>query len=364
MNKTRTLLMGSAVAAIAATGVSGFSGVADAGFYDGKTVKVIVGLRAGGSADRGARLFAKVWEKHLAGKTKFVVQNMPGGGSSKAMNFVFEKAKPDGLTMLYGPWIPVGQALGQKSLRAQQEKFEFLGGIVDTRVDYARTDVIPGGLKAHDDILKVKPESFKVGGNSSSGISDLMARFPLEVLGVNYGYVTGFRGGSGIFAAMKRKEVHLHNTSFSSFRTRSADPVKKGEMKALWYHAYVDGGKVMANPHVKDVSTFFDAHKAIKGAPPSGPKWEAFNWLVGLVGRLTFVAFMPPGSPKAAVDEMRDIFAKACADQDFQGPMIKRAGLPFSCVSAADGQKIIGSLANADPKVVSTLRAFVASRSK
>ena len=113
-------------------------------YYAGKTLRVIVGLEAGGTVDTFARTFAGYLRKHIPGNPTIIVQNMPGAGGKTATNHVFERAAPDGLTILYGPWDPLAQALGDQGLRARYEKFEFLGGTGDIRVLYGRRDTVAG----------------------------------------------------------------------------------------------------------------------------------------------------------------------------------------------------------------------------
>ena len=72
---------------------------AQANFYQGKTLKVIVGSAPGGGYDQWARLMAQHIGKHIPGHPTVIVQNMPGAGGVIAANFVYGLAKPDGLTM-------------------------------------------------------------------------------------------------------------------------------------------------------------------------------------------------------------------------------------------------------------------------
>ena len=140
--------------ALAAIGQPAAAQPAD--YYAGKTLRVIVGLEAGGTVDTFARTFSGYLRKHIPGNPTIIVQNMPGAGGKTATNHVFERAAPDGLTMLYGPWDPLAQALGDQGLRARYEKFEFLGGTGDIRVIYARRDAVPGGIKTPADIVKAE----------------------------------------------------------------------------------------------------------------------------------------------------------------------------------------------------------------
>lgn len=334
-----------------------------AAFYDGKTITIMVGLRPGGTVDTFARSFAQYWEKHIPGNPSIVVKNLPGSGGMKATNFVFEKAKPDGMTILWGPWIPVAQALGTPAFRARYEDFIFLGGTGDTRVSYTRTDVIPGGLKQPSDVMQAK--GFKIGGNSPTDLNDILSRLSLDVLGVKYEYVTGYRGGSGIFAAMKRNEVHCTQTSITTFRTRSADFIKSGEGAGLFYLVGVDSkGNYKKNPHIHEMPAFPDLYKQIHGKMPSGELWDALNWLVNLAGELTFCGFAPPGTPKEAVAALRTGYAKAAQDEGFVKASVKKFNIPYSFVDVDTGLSIIASLRDVDPAVITTLKKVVESGSK
>ena len=47
-------------------------------FYNGKTVRIIVGFTPGGFYDRWARLLSRYMPKYIPGNPNFLVQNMPG----------------------------------------------------------------------------------------------------------------------------------------------------------------------------------------------------------------------------------------------------------------------------------------------
>ena len=72
---------------------------AQSSFFEGKTARILVGFSPGGSYDLWARLIARHMGKHITGNPNFVVQNMTGGGSMVAANYVYNVAKPDGLTI-------------------------------------------------------------------------------------------------------------------------------------------------------------------------------------------------------------------------------------------------------------------------
>ncbi|HEU4345283.1 MAG TPA: tripartite tricarboxylate transporter substrate-binding protein, partial [Candidatus Binatia bacterium] len=68
-------------------------------FYQGKTIRLIVGLAPGGGYDLYSRVIARQMGKHIPGNPTVVVENMTGAGSVIAANYMYKAAKPDGLTI-------------------------------------------------------------------------------------------------------------------------------------------------------------------------------------------------------------------------------------------------------------------------
>jgi len=67
--------------------------------FKGKTIRLIIGTSTGGGVDLYARLVAQFLGKHLPGEPVIIAQNMPGGSSLVAANYIYNIAKPDGLTL-------------------------------------------------------------------------------------------------------------------------------------------------------------------------------------------------------------------------------------------------------------------------
>jgi len=68
-------------------------------YYQGKTIRIIVGFTAGGLSDHWARMFSRSMPKFIPGNPSMIVQNMPGASSVIASNYIYNVAKPDGLTV-------------------------------------------------------------------------------------------------------------------------------------------------------------------------------------------------------------------------------------------------------------------------
>lgn len=332
-------------------------------FYAGKTLNIIVGLAAGGTVDTFVRQFATYLKKHIPGSPNIIVQNMPGAGGLLATNYLAERAPKDGLHIIYHLWDPLAQALGDKALRVRYETFEYLGGTSDTRVIYARTDAVPGGIKAPADIAKAG--ELAVGALNSTDLSGLLPKLALEVLGIKHKLITGYRGGQDIFLAVQRGEVHVHSTSIGTLRTRNAAFLKSGEGKALAYLVVADKeGKFEANKYITEMPGFPEVYAQVHGKAPSGPTWDALNWLVQQVSDVMFVGLAPPGSPPAALEVLRKAFPAAVNDPEFVEHAIKTNGIPFSFVPVEKGKAIFSALAGVSPQVLDTVRKSIGEGAK
>jgi len=325
-------------------------------FYAGKTLKILVGLEAGGTVDTLTRLFVGHLRKHIPGNPVIVIQNMPSAAGVGATNFVYEKAEPDGLTILFNSWDPLAQALGDQGMRARYENFEFVGGVGDIRVIYGRSDMVPGGIKKPADLMRA--QNVILGSLNYTNQSGLLPHLALDVLGVKHRMIVGFRGGAGVFLAMQRGEVNIHSTSIATFRGRSGGFIKSGEGVGFAYLVPVDGrGRYQRNTLITEMPAFPDLYREVHGKMPSGSTWDAFNWLTNQIGELTYIAAAPPRTPAAPLAALRKGFEGVARDAAFEQDMLAKQGIPYSHVGAAQGRAILRALANVSPDVIATLRA-------
>src|SRR5499426_1267641 len=68
-------------------------------FYQGKTITIVVGTKAGDVYDLYPRLLVDYLTKYIPGNPNFIIQNVAGAASMIAANQVYSVAKPDGLTL-------------------------------------------------------------------------------------------------------------------------------------------------------------------------------------------------------------------------------------------------------------------------
>lgn len=227
-------------------------------FYQGKTIRIVVGFTPGGFYDRWARLLARYIGKYIPGNPEIIVQNMPGAGSVVATNYVFTVAKADGLTLgMPSASIYQDQLVDRKEVQFDVRKFNWIG-TQDKRqmVFYMRSDA---PYQSISDILKAK-EPPKCGATGTASTDYMLARVLEETLGTKINIVLGYPGGSEIDVAVERGEVICRLMSIDPYFGR--EPFiswrKKGFVRLL-----VQTGK-KRDPRAPDVPTlnqFMDQYR-------------------------------------------------------------------------------------------------------
>src|SRR3990167_7431764 len=103
---------------------------AQANFYEGKTIRIIVGFSPGGGYDALARMLSRHMPKYIPGHPTIIVENMTGAASLVAANHVYKVAKPDGLTFgHFSGGFAYSQATGQPGIEFDMQKFVFVGAV-------------------------------------------------------------------------------------------------------------------------------------------------------------------------------------------------------------------------------------------
>src|SRR3712207_6564925 len=120
-----------AAAALALSALASMHAQADpvADFYNGKQINIVVGYGPGGGNDVYARLLARHMAKHIPGNPTIVVQNMPGAGSLRAVNYLYNVAPKDGTVFgTFARTMPLLSAIGgNPNVQFDAKKFTWLG---------------------------------------------------------------------------------------------------------------------------------------------------------------------------------------------------------------------------------------------
>ena len=156
-------------------------------FFQGKTIRFIVGFAAGGGFDTYSRMIARHIGKHIPGNPNTVVENMTGAGSLVAANYLYRKAEPDGLTIgnFIGPLV-LQDALGNKAAQFDGRKFGWLG--VPTPDSGVCVLTKASGISSVEEWFQSK-RPVKLGGTAPGSTTDDVPKLIKEAIGLPIGMI-------------------------------------------------------------------------------------------------------------------------------------------------------------------------------
>jgi tripartite-type tricarboxylate transporter receptor subunit TctC len=101
-----------------------------ADFYKGRNVTMLIGSGAGGGYDTYSRVLGRHMGRHIPGNPHIVPQNMPGGASIKAANYMYNVAPKDG-TVFAAVFntLPLAPIVGKKGPKFDVHKIAWIGSI-------------------------------------------------------------------------------------------------------------------------------------------------------------------------------------------------------------------------------------------
>ena len=279
---------------------------AQANFYQGKTVTVVVGSAPGGLYDLWGRLLARTMGKYIPGNPSMLVQNMPGAGSIVAANYLYGVAKPDGLTIgMFQTHLYLMQLVGQSEVKFDVRRMNWLGSQEKGQMMlYIRAD---SPHKSIDDIVKAK-EPPKCGGSGTADQTALLTRLLEETVGARFTRVLGYKGGSEVDLAMERGEVVCRATRITVHFSR--EPFLSWDKKGFDRHLVQAGSK--RDARLPEVPTLFELMDKYKTSEV-GRRLARVVLAGDELGR-PMVA--PPGVAADRVKVLRDAYAKALKDPD------------------------------------------------
>ena len=286
-------------------------------FYQGKRLTLLINFAPGGPTDVEGRLLAKHIIKHIAGNPLIVVQNKDGASGMVGAAYLGEVGPKDGTMFGYLTGTAWNSVIDPAAFRVPFASYAFIGAQPGNAVYYMRADT-PPGIKTPADLMKA--EGLVVGGLGADSSKDLLERLTFDMLGLQYRYVTGYRSSNTARLALQNGEINVHSESTPGyFSVVEPSLVKAGTVIPLWYDATYNGKgfaplKAMAG---KNIMTFPEFYKSVKGGTPSGELWEAYKTNLAVDAQMLRLVAMPPDSPPAAIAALRQALAALNDDADY-----------------------------------------------
>jgi tripartite-type tricarboxylate transporter receptor subunit TctC len=277
---------------------------AQAPFYGGKTITIVVGTKAGDVYDLYPRLLAEFWPKQIPGNPNIIVQNVPGAGSLIAANQVYNVAKPDGLTLgaIY-PALYFNQLIKKSEVKYDWAKFNWIGSTVTSnQLLYMRADT---PYKSIEDVRRAT-NAPKCGATDISSAGYYIPKIVEETLGSKFEIVTGYPSGQDIDLAVERGELQCRAFTITAYFAR--EPFISWRKRNFTNVLIQTGSK--RDGRVKETPTIYELMDKYKTNEDSR-RLAKVILASGDFGRPIVAA---PGVPADRIKVLRDSFDKTIND--------------------------------------------------
>jgi tripartite-type tricarboxylate transporter receptor subunit TctC len=321
----------------------GASADAQEPFYQGKTIRLIVGLAPGGGYDLYSRVIARQMGKHIPGNPTIVVENMTGAGSVIAANYMYKAAKPDGLTIghiLGGLFLQ--QLLGNPAIEFDGRKFEYIGVPAQDHFLIGLSKMT--GITSFDGWMASK-KSVKLGGVAPGGATDDVPKMLEATLGLPIKVVTGYKGTGPVRLAFDAGEVDGVCNAWESFKSTWRKQLESGDVVIILQ------ATLKAHPELPNIPVAFDFLKTEEAR-------KLFQIVTKVHGPSTRPFFLPPGTPKERVQILRNAFMATMKDPDFLADA-KKAKLDLDPDDGAGLERNVKEIFDLEPALVAKLKEIL-----
>jgi tripartite-type tricarboxylate transporter receptor subunit TctC len=310
-------------------------------FFRGKTIRIVVGVSAGGGFDTYARAIARHMGKHIPGNPQLLVENMPGAGHRIAANHLYKVARPDGLTIgnVFGGLL-VGQVLDYPGIEFDAIKFKYLGVPVQDGPVCALTKA--SGITSYER-WRASKAPVKLG---ATGTDDLMLygipKIINAVLDLPVQVIGGYKGTAEIRLAAESGELAGACWGWEAIKVTWRKALDSSDVNVVLQAV------PQSHPDLTNVPLAINLAKTDEGR-------QLIELGVHSVSAITRPYLLPPATPNDRVQTLRRAFAATMKDDDFLAEMHK-SKLDINPISGDDLEGIINKLFQMKPETLAKLK--------
>lgn len=290
-------------------------GYAQASYYAGKTIELLVPSAVGGATDILNRFLAPHLERNIPGGATVRIRNMPGGGTLLGMNWFAANAKPDGLTVLASTVASkVAYMLENPVVRYDFRKMKLVAINGSGAVFYASPRA---GIRSAADFAKAQGVIF--GSNTPPGV-ELPALIAFELFGMSPKVVFGFESRGPIRLAFERGELNADFQATFVYNSQVLPQVQERKVVGLMTLGFInEKGEMVRDPAVSDLPTVYEVYQQVFGRKPDGLlRWKAYRALVAASWTYGRGLWVPDGTSPEALRALHEGIDRMNRDREFQ----------------------------------------------
>ena len=317
------------------------SGHAQEADFSRKTITIYIGNTAGGTYDLMGRLVARHLGRFLPGTPTLVPENMPGAGTLRAANHIFNVAPKDGTALgIVTETIAVEQALHNPAVQFDARKLTWIGRVAASNAVY----VLWHDSKVHS-IEDAKRFEATTAGTGTGNLGETVPTLLNAVFGTKFKIIKGYPAANEALLAMERGEVEGAVVNWTTVKTAKAQWLQDGKVRVIMQVLTERGPDLPDVPAMGELGDNLEA-KQLLGLYAG----------TGAIGRSFFA---PPGLPPAVTRTLRDGFAAMSKDAQFIADA-NRINAELQVGSGEEVQKAVERTLNVPESVLQRAREIFA----
>jgi tripartite-type tricarboxylate transporter receptor subunit TctC len=241
--------------------------------------------------------------KHIPGQPNVIAQNMPGAGSLKAANYLYEVAPKDGTALgMIVESAALEQALANPAAQYDAAKFAYLGRVASSNNIFMQWHSAP--VQSLDDARRSETS---LAGTGPGSIAETIPRLLNALTGTRFRLVSGYPASTEAMLAMERGEVEGASSSWAAVKTGKQAWLRERKIKIILQTAPERIAELADTPSLGEV-----------GETPEDRQVFALYASGSAIGRSVLT---PPGVPAERLRALRAAFAAMVVDPEFVGDL-------------------------------------------
>lgn len=312
-------------------------------FYKDKTISIITSTGVGGSYDTAARVIARYMPKYILGRPVMVVRNMPGGGHTRAMNYLFSQAAQDGTVIgTVSNSLPMHQMVDGRGVHFDSGAMNWIGSIGISNLTF----VIWRGasVQKFEDALT---REVTLGATGTGSGTFIYPNAVNRILGTKFKIISGYKQSIDIDLAMEKGEVSGRaGGSYAALLAERRDWITQNKAIIIAQIGHKRDPLLPAVPLLQEFAKTDEQREILRFI--SGPV---------RIGR-PYVA--PPNVPPARVELLRRAFDATMEDKEFQAET-EKLSLDIVPMPGEELTQAVLETVKTSPQIIEKVKAAVAA---
>ena len=263
-----------------------------------RTVTIVIGYTAGGSYDLYGRIVARHLGKHIPGQPTVIAQNMPGAGSLKAANYLYELAPKDGTALgMIVELAALEQALANPAVQYDAGKFTYLGRVATSNNIFMQWHTQECSRSRTPSAWR--PRSPAPARDRSPAVPRLLN----ATIGTKFKLISGYPASSEAMPAMERGEVDGASSSWAAVKVEKQAWLRENKIRII---LQTTPERIAELPHTPSLGEIGDT--------PEDKQVFALYASGSAIGRSLLAA---PEIPAEHAQALRTAFQAMVKDPDF-----------------------------------------------